>query len=147
MDLIYENDYNAAYSGSNFGSILSKGPNSRQNFALADAFKKYDITTNRIAQIIGEVENISTYPYMNMNYLAAAFNIMETFEDFEAADMVPDTKFNEYMIYIFSNESVFTKIYYKITDKKYEKNQYYTLMIKRVLLSYCFKIFKSLYYR
>jgi len=144
MELSFDQDYSKAYSGIDFNSEASRTPFQSQNIALNDALKRYDISAERSRVLIDEMTRLSTYRYMNMRYLAAAVYIMERFSDFEGSTSDLETSFFEFIRLQFDVQKNLDRFYYNIVDeKRLNEIPNYLTNLKRDILSYCYKIYRT----
>ena len=112
---------------------------SKQLDRLKMELQKYDILDTKRYKIATEMEAMNSIEYMNMKYLAAVIMIFEDYKgDYQDEDDV-----NAYLYELFKDKSKINFFVNKVMDNEKEKDNSYIKLIKSILLSYSYKLFKN----
>jgi hypothetical protein len=128
----------AKHSGTTF---IVKGSDfkSKQLDRLKLELQKYDISDTKRYKIASEMEAMNSIEYMNMKYLAAVIMI---FEDYKG-DYQDEDEVNTYLYDLFKDKQKISFFVNKVMDNEKEKDKSYIKLIKSILLSYSYKLFKN----
>jgi hypothetical protein len=85
------------------------------------------------------MEAMNSIEYMNMKYLAAVIII---FEDYKG-DYQDEDEVNTYLYDLFKDKQKISFFVNKVMDNEKEKDKSYIKLIKSILLSYSYKLFKN----
>lgn len=109
---------------------------------LGPALEKYSEFTPEIRRKIKvEMTKINDIRYMNVEYLAAALSILEKMKIEGYGNNEED--FDDFIRILFDTEKEFNPYYKKLSDAKKENAPGYKNLMKKVLYTYCYKIFTA----
>jgi len=140
--IVYEQGYEkpgtSRFSNNLFAINLSEasGPVQIQVKRLISEFGKYsDLSFGVRSRLENEMLKINDIRYMNMQYLAAALDILEKMN-------IRGEEFDDYMIKVLNDDKLFNIYYKNLFDPKKENViPNYKTKMKKVLFTYCFKIY------
>jgi hypothetical protein len=119
--------------------VKSSDFKSKQLDKLKIELQKYDILDTKRYKIATEMEAMNSIEYMNMKYLAAVIMIFEDYKgDYQDEDDV-----NAYLYELFKDKSKISFFINKVMDNEKDKDNSYIKLIKSILLSYSYKLFKN----
>lgn len=141
MSLVFDYDFSNRYASTSFNIVSSNSKIQNQINNLSEALKKYDISSERKQLLIEKANNINSFIFMNMNYLAASFIIMDRFDD-TTKEYDDDTiNLQVYLSTLFESPDFIKKYFDKFVNVKNEENKVnYMVYSKRIIFSYCYKI-------
>lgn len=148
MEITYEEGFVKFGSETSSSNELSKSLAAasfqvqQQVKKLGPALEKYSEFTPEIRRRIKvEMTKVNDVRYMNIEYLAAALSILEKMKIEGYRNTEED--FDDFIRQIFDSEKEFNPYYKKLSDAKKESVPGYKNLMKKVLYTYCYKIFTT----
>jgi hypothetical protein len=145
LNLLYEQDFTkkgklSKFGGSEFGVKGPKDFKSYQIEKLTGELLKYNILESRVRDITKPLYKINSIEYMNIKYLAAVINILESIEGIEYKEQ---EEFDEIATYLFKDKEFLKSHLEKIIDIENSKDSKYLKAVKNTLFTYLYKIWAN----